>query len=385
MIGIEQRYPSVVDVISTLQPREPVYCIYPKTLQQDVVNFVDGFPGRVMYAVKANPAPPVINQVMRAGVTDFDTASVVEMQDVHALDENAKCYFMAPVRLRGAVETAYREHGVRHYVVDHSDELRRVMDELPARDNVEIFVRMVTDNPDATYNLSEKFGATADDTARILREVADAGMQPALAFNTGSLVRQPDAYVAALEKSAAVLEQAGIAIKHLDVGGGFPCDYPDMNSAPLQQFFDAIRSTKSRLAALRDIELLAEPGRALIARGMSLLVSVLHRNGDRLYLNDGIWGSMIEPVLSAGKLRYPARVYRNGTELGGGDSDFSVFGPTCDSMDRLPAPLPLPSGIAAGDWIEFSSIGAYSLSNRTHFNGFYPDAFVEIDGAAPLA
>jgi ornithine decarboxylase len=374
------QFPSVTDVITNLKPREPVYCIYPHLLRRDVQQFIRGFPGRVMYAVKANPDPRIVQHVLAAGITDVDAASVEEMELVHGIDVSATCYFMAPVRLRGAVRAAYTVHGVRNFVVDHADELHRVVAELPGN-GIVIFVRMATNNPDATYNLSEKFGASHADTVALLREVADIGMQPALAFNTGSLVRRPAAFVAALEQSQAVLEEAGVAIRQLDVGGGFPSDYPGMKSEPWQAFFDAIDSTRQRLPLLRDLELHAEPGRALIANGMSLLVQVLHRAGTRLYLNDGIWGSMIEPVLSKGELRYPSRVFRDTMPVTGDDIDYEVFGPTCDSMDRLPAPLPLPNDIAAGDYIEFGTMGAYSLSNRTHFNGFFPNNFVELTGA----
>ncbi|MCB1844542.1 MAG: hypothetical protein KDI09_16395, partial [Halioglobus sp.] len=266
------------------------------------------------------------------------------------------------------------------FVVDHRDELRRVAAELPQRD-VTVFVRMASHNPDATYNLSEKFGASHDDTVALLREVANLGMEPALAFNTGSLVRRPDAFVNALRQCQQVLEVAQVPVRQVDVGGGFPSDYPGMKSEPWQAFFNAISATRQALPLLHNVELHAEPGRALIANGMSLLTQVLHRAGDRLFINDGIWGSMVEPMLSKGELRYPSRVYRNTTLLESDDRSFEVFGPTCDSMDRLPAPLPLPGDIAAGDWIEFGTMGAYSLSNRTHFNGFFPDNFVEIAGA----
>lgn len=380
MLQPTMSFNTITDVIRDLNPRDPVYCVYPQQLRADVQRFVSGFPGRVMYAVKANPAPEIVRQVLAAGITDVDAASVQEMELVHGIDPSVTCYFMAPVRLRGAVREAYAVHGVRHFVVDHRDELQRVARELPTNDVV-IFVRMATHNPDATYNLSEKFGASFDDTVSLLREVVEIGMQPALAFNTGSLVRRPDAFVSALERSDDVLQKANVPVRMLDVGGGFPSDYPGMPSAPWEKFFEAIAQCRDRLPALCDLALLAEPGRALIANGMSLLTQVLHRNGDRLYLNDGVWGSMIEPVLSKGELRYPMRAYRGTEPLSGEETDFEVFGPTCDSMDRLPAPLPLPLSLQAGDWVEFGTMGAYSLSNRTHFNGFFPDTCVEITGA----
>jgi len=381
-----RQYAEIRDVITDLNPGEPVYCIYPRLLHNDVKQFIGGFPGRVMYAVKANPDPRIVEQVLAAGIRDVDAASIEEMELVHAIDPSIRCYFMAPVRLRGAVERAYTAHNVRDFVVDHRDELLRVAAELPQRD-VTVFVRMATDNPDATYNLSEKFGANHADTVALLREVASLGFEPALAFNTGSLVRRPDAYVDALKHCQDVLQEAGVAVRQVDVGGGFPSDYPGMKSEPWDSFFKAIDETRQSLPLLRNVELHAEPGRALIAKGMSLLTQVLHRTGDRLFINDGVWGSMVEPMLSKGELRYPSRAFRGTTPVTGEDQNYEVFGPTCDSMDRLPAPLPLPCDLAAGDWIEFGTMGAYSLSNRTHFNGVFPDNFVEIvgDNSAPPA
>lgn len=383
MLQQARQFDAVTDLIAGLDPTEPVYCIYPERLRRDVRSFTEGFPGRVMYAVKANPDPHIVGHVLAAGIRDVDAASVEEMQLVRDVDATAgtdtRCWFMAPVRKRGAARAAYEHFGVRHFVVDHADELDRIAAETGAQDIV-IFVRMAANNPDATYNLSEKFGAGTNACVRLLRTVRSRGMEPALAFNTGSLVRRPAAFVDALQRCDEVLDAADVAVRYVDVGGGFPSDYPGMRSEPLSAFFEAIDATRRELPRLSDVELLAEPGRALIAGGMSLLTQVLHRDADRLYLTDGIWGSLIEPVLSKGELRYPSRVYRGTTPLIGDDAMFEVFGPTCDSLDRLPAPLPLPAAIRTGDWIEFGTAGAYSVSNRTRFNGFYPDTFVEIRG-----
>ncbi|MDZ7644606.1 MAG: hypothetical protein U5K76_10540 [Woeseiaceae bacterium] len=266
MLQPTMAFGSITDVIAELNPRDPVYCIYPQVLRRDVRRFLDGFPGRTLYALKANPEPRVVQHVLAAGVEHFDAASVEEMELVHGIDAAACCYFMAPVRMRGAVRTAFTNHGVRHFVVDHIDELKRVVDELPSNDAV-IFVRMAALNPDATYNLSEKFGATPARAVELLHEIQDIGMEPALAFNTGSLVRRPAAFVNALERCQDVLGQANVDIRLLDIGGGFPSNYPGMTSEPLTAFFDAIDETRRRLPLLADLELLAEPGRALIAGG----------------------------------------------------------------------------------------------------------------------
>jgi ornithine decarboxylase len=366
-------------MVAALEPVEPVYCIYPQVLRRLAQRFLQGFPGRVLYAVKANPERRVVEHLFAAGVHHFDTASVGEMESVHAVAPDAVCYFMAPVRFPGAMREAFDVHGVRDCVIDHADELARVTREAPARE-LTIFVRMAAHDPAALYHLSEKFGAPEDRVVPLLAAVAKSGARPALAFNVGSLVRRPEAYARAIERAAALLKRSGVEIEWLDVGGGFPRPYPEPVCDPSEHFLAAIAGARSLLPA--GVRLIAEPGRALVADGVSLMTRVLHRDADRVYLNDGVWGSLIEPWLARGQFRFPTRVLRAGQIVREPECRFTVFGPTCDSLDRLPAPLPLPASIQTGDWIEFGLIGAYSLSNRTEFNGIYPDRFVEIDAPA---
>ena len=165
---------------------------------------------------------------------------------------------------------------------------------------------------------------------------------------------------------------------HIDVGGGFPRSYPGFEVPPLIEFFDAIRDEAPSLPLRDDGELLAEPGRALAAPGLSVIVKVLLKKPDRLYINDGMYGSFWE-LRFKGHKRYPFRVYRDGEILLGKTRVYRVFGPTCDSSDVLPEPLEMPADIRVGDYIEFGSIGAYSISGRTNFNGFDAGATFVID------
>lgn len=370
---------SSAEMVGALEPVEPVYCIYPRVLRRLAERFLAGFPGRVLYAVKANPEPRILATLGSAGVQHFDVASVGEMRSVHDVSPQATCYFMAPVKFPGAMREAFDEHGVRHCVIDHLDELERVTREVPAQE-LTIFVRMAAHDPAALYHLSEKFGAPEQRVAPLLAAVARSGARPALAFNVGSLVRRPEAYVHAIERAAAVLKRSGVEVEWLDVGGGFPRCYPEPLSDPVEDFFPAIAAARSMLPAT--VQLMAEPGRALVADGVSLVTRVLHRDEDRLYLNDGVWGSLVEPLQAKGQFRFPTRVLRGAQVLDDAAGSFVIFGPTCDSLDRLPAPIPLPVSVRAGDWIEFGMIGAYSLSNRTAFNGIYPDRFVQIDASS---
>lgn len=374
--GGEGRFETVADMLAAWRPVEPVYCIYPAVLRREARRFVEGFPGTVLYAVKANPAAVVLQELAAGGIADFDTASVPEMESVRRTVASGRCHFMAPVKLPGAALTAYRDYGVRSFVVDHHNELDRLLQELPDKD-VEIFVRLAAHDDDAVYDLSTKFGASPEDAATLLAGVVEAGATASLAFNVGSLVLRPGAYTRALEQCRRLLDRTRVPVARVDVGGGFPAWYPDVTASPMQEFF----STIAEFASAGGMQLLAEPGRALVAEGMSLVAQVLLRKEDRLYLNDGVWGSFIEPVISKGLVRYPTRCYRGAEQITAGNTrEFTIFGPTCDSLDVLPRPFPLPADIQRGDWIEFGNMGAYSLTNRTGFNGFYPDKFACIEG-----
>ncbi|MCJ7557829.1 MAG: type III PLP-dependent enzyme [Gammaproteobacteria bacterium] len=381
---IEHDFANVPDMLQALQPVEPVYCVYPHVLSRVTREFLQGFPGTVMYAVKANPAPMVLQGLIAGGLREFDTASVPEMELVHEVMPGAICHFMAPVKLPGAAARAYTHHSVRSFVVDHESELERLLDELPGRD-VDIFVRLAAHDSDATYDLSTKFGAYPDHVVALLRQVQESGARAALSFNVGSLVLRPGAYLRALEQCQQILKRSAVPVRKLDVGGGFPAWYPDVAARPVQEFFSAIGRFAREIADTGTLELLAEPGRALVAEGMSVVTRVLLRKDDRLYMNDGVWGSFIEPVISKGLVRYPTRVFRKGSLLETqGSREFTLFGPTCDSLDVLPRPFYLPANIQRDDWIEFGNMGAYSLTNRTGFNGFYPNTFARLDGADAL-
>lgn len=374
------------DVVAQLRPTEPVYCLYPDRLHAIAKRFVEGFPGRTMYAVKANPFPALIDTLWDAGIRCFDTASLAEIQMVHERHPDADLFYMAPVRIRGASEVAYAKHAVRRFVVDHPSELERII-AATKPDDTTIFVRVAAENPDAIYEFASKFGATPDDTVAMIDQVAAAGFEPGLAFNTGSMVMDPKAYELGLEICRDILSRTQASIRHLDIGGGFPWIYPDIPAPAVEAYFERVRTIRETLPLAEDATLYCEPGRALCAEGMSLIVQVLMRKDDRLYLNDGIYGiygSLSETVLSKGDVWYPTKVIRpDGNAPIGDDQAFTIFGPTCDSLDKLPTAVPLPSDIAEGDWIEIGTMGAYSNSSRTAFNGFFPDTLVEITAGSP--
>ena len=372
-------YNNVFEMLTELKPIDPVYCVYPHVYRETAEEFLNGFPGRVLYAIKANNDPKVLRALFDGGISHVDCASLQEIKEAKAVNEDAVCYFMNPVRLRGAARSAQQDYGVRHFVIDHASGLDLLLAEIDPNSSV-IFVRLAVHHESAMVDLSSKYGATSDETLALLQAVADCGAEPALAFNVGSHVMSPDAYVHAIKTAIEVLERLPFKLRLIDIGGGYAKSYPGFKAPPISDYLDAI--VKAAKFSLADNgELMAEPGRALAAPGLSAVVEVLLRKDDKLYINDGLYGAFWELRYDAHD-RYASRAIRNGAALDGKTQPFQLLGPTCDSDDKLSAMIDLPADITVGDYIEFGAIGAYSLSGRSDFNGFYSDAVVNITDEA---
>lgn len=372
------RFASVESLVEREKPVEPVYVLFPEKFRVAARRFLDRFPGDTLYAVKANPAPQVLDLVYASGIRHFDTASLREIELVSGRYPDAQCHFMAPVRLPGSARIAYERHGVRDFVVDCDMELDKLLEETKGGEACRIFVRLATPLGGAVLELSSKFGTTPEDGARLLGRVAQAGAAPALTFHVGSQCLSPFSYAQAIEIARRTAALSGIEIAALDIGGGFPGPYPGQDVPPYHWYFDTIREALATMPGFEKLALLCEPGRALIAEGVSLVAQVVLRKADKLYINDGIYGSFDELTLPGWTTDYHTRVFASDAKgrIAGKSATlaaFRVYGPTCDTLDVLPRPLMLPETIASGDFIAFESIGAYSYAVRTSFNGFLPD------------
>ena len=367
-------------VAEALTPSYPVYCLAPKALERSARRFLEDFPGRVLYAVKCNPHPRVLKALYDAGIHHFDTASLPEIAQVREAFRDASAYFMHPVKSRAVISMAYRAYGVKCFVVDHPAELAKVLD-ATGGEGVSIVVRLKTPKVEALYNLSAKFGAEPDLAAELLRQVHDESLRPGLAFHVGSQCLQPQAYTQALAITGEVIEKSGVDLHILDVGGGFPIAYPGQNAPVLDEYVAAIKKGIAGLGLRNDCVLMCEPGRAIVANGCSLLVQVQLRKEDEIYINDGIYGSLSE--MAVAKMQLPVRLIRLDGEPSSEMKDYTVYGPTCDSVDVLPSPFRLPTDVRENDWIEIGQVGAYSNANATRFNGFFADTFVEVENGFP--
>jgi ornithine decarboxylase len=375
------QFSDVAAVARALRPSYPVYCLRPEVLAASARRFLSLFPGTVLYAVKCNPHPLVLQALYKGGIRHFDTASLTEIAQISDGFSDAHTYFMHPVKTRAVIKSAYKVYGVRHFVIDHQDELNKIVDEVGAAGNT-LIVRVNTPPADdALYHLAAKFGAEPGEAADLMQAAAGQGCSVGLAFHVGSQCRSPEAYGTALKIVGEVIAKAGIEPVCIDVGGGFPAAYGDRPVPAMDSYMAAIREGLKNLKLSATVEIFSEPGRALVAHGCSLLTQVQLRKGDRLYINDGIYGSLSE--MNTVAIRLPARLIRLDAPVAEATGEFVLNGPTCDSLDVLPGTFTLPADVREGDWIEIDQVGAYSNALATRFNGFYPETFVQVFDTPP--
>ncbi|MEX0954015.1 MAG: alanine racemase [Rhizobiaceae bacterium] len=384
-----QKFENAREAALELRPDDPVYCFRPEVLKADARRFMALFPGKTAYAVKTNGEELVLKTLAEAGVKAFDVASPAEFAAVRAVAPDAEMLYMHPVKAQSDIRLALEQYGIRVIAVDHEDEITKLTRVVRALDidpgTMTVFVRIQTKGS-AAYELSKKFGAGPAAAVELADRLARTGYKVGICFHVGSQINDPETYERALASADWVRNRANAEISTLDVGGGFPAEYghdPNKREPVLPSQDELMAQLRDDIAewGFDDLPLVAEPGRVIVARAFSLIVRVLLRKGRRLYINDGIWASLSDSW--TGKITLPARFIpdpairsRNGD--GENIVPFKVMGATCDSVDILSRPFWLPETIDTGDWIEIGHIGAYSLSLRTRFNGFYPDTFVEV-------
>jgi ornithine decarboxylase len=377
------RFATALKAIESLKPGEPLYLVHPGKFAEAARTFLTGFPGDVLYALKANPHPVAVRNLWDGGIRHFDTASLGEIEIVKNIYPDAICHFMAPVRLPGQAKAAFEKYGVTDFVVDSPSELDKLLGEIASPDKLRIFVRLVAQLGGALLEMSSKFGCRPEEAAKLLKRVRTAGAQPCLTFHVGSQCLSPFSYAQAIEIAQRTINQSGVAITALDIGGGFPTSYAGQEAPPYHWYFDMIKEALANLN-MPDLRVMCEPGRALVAQGISLVTQVMMRRGDRLYINDGIYGSFDEQRFVSFDEDYPPTgiaidAKGKAKVMSGEKRPFRIYGPTCDSADKLPRPQMLPQSIDKGDFVLFDAMGAYTVSSRSSFNGFYPDSWALLE------
>lgn len=363
-------------LLEELEPTEPVFCFLPNELRAAAQRFAV-FPGRVLYAVKCNPHPFVLETLYREGITDFDVASLDEIRLIGGLfEKSAGQFFNNPAKTRPSIRIGSIEHGIRFYTADCTEEVEKILEEASLDDDLIIAVRLATAAKDARYTLTTKFGAAPDQAVRILQLVKARGVRAGVSFHVGSQCLNPRSFTAAMALTGKVVDRAGVSLSVLNVGGGFPAPYPGDRIPDLSSYFAHVIRGRRDLGLEPGCMLLCEPGRSLVATAGRVIVQVVVRRERSIFLNDGVFGTLQELVSPLE--RRPTRVLHAAGPRTGRLTEFKIFGPTCDSNDVLGAPFLLPDDTREGDWIEIDMMGAYSLSMRTRFNGFHTDRVVAI-------
>jgi ornithine decarboxylase len=361
------KHHSALGLATALRPVQPVTLIRPHAAERAARFFVEKFPGRSLYAVKANPSPDLLQILWDSGITHYDVASITEVRMVAKTLPDAELCFMHPVKAEEAIREAYFTHGVKTFSLDSIEELEKIMRATRHASDLTLAVRLRVSSDHSKLSLAAKFGAAPSEVSELLMATRQAADTLGICFHVGSQAMTPRAYTEAMEQVRAAIVAAAVTVDLVDVGGGFPSVYPGMEPPALEAYFTAIHAAFEDLPISYSAELWCEPGRALCAEYASLLVRVERRRSDELYINDGAYGALFDAAHVG--WRFPVKLIRE-DESDTRDMAFSFYGPTCDDLDHMTGPFMLPADTRAGDYIEIGMLGAYGCAMRTAFNGF---------------
>mgnify|MGYP003304743398 FL=1 len=372
-----QKFSDVNDLVNTLKPEEPVYCIRPNSIKKSVEFFKNKFPGKVLYAVKTNPDEKVLKIINDSGIQNFDVASINEVKLVRKINTKAKVYFMHTVKSRESIKEAYTKYNVKDFALDTKDELLKILDETNNAKDLNLYVRVSISNEHAEIDLSRKFGATSSEALGLLRLCKAHAKRVGLSFHVGSQCMHKISFAKGINEIGKIIKKTKIVPDVINVGGGFPAMYPDLIPEPLDNYLDVIKESLKNLKLEKTPEIFCEPGRAIVAEAGSTIVKVLLKKKNKLYINDGTYGSLFDAGVPNFVL--PAKMITNGRVVSKKKTAFNFYGPTCDSLDYMKGPFLLPNNIKEGDYIELGQLGAYGTTFRTKFNGFFSDANYQLN------
>ena len=334
------------------------------------------------YAVKANPDPAILRTLYEAGAS-FDVASMPEFEMVH---ENIKglppekrqdfiwdkIIYANPIKANETLRDLDPYKPLVTY--DNFAEVEKIRRYAP---HAGLALRLSVPNTGAMVDLSSKFGAASGEAVALIEAAHQAGLVvEGISFHVGSQTTNFENYVQAINLAASVFREAaqcGFKLKLLDIGGGFPAPY----NSQVQSFETLARRINPELDRLfpRDIEILAEPGRFLVATAGTAIAKVIGKaRRDRkmcYYVDDGVYHTYSGIIFD--HCQYHVEALKKGPmEL------CSVFGPTCDALDTISLAEILPE-LELGDYVYSRNIGAYSRASSTWFNGFPPAKVVHIN------
>ena len=372
-----QKFKSVDELVNQLKPTEPVYCIRRNSIRLASKFFQNKFPGKILYAVKTNPHPVVLQTLLDSGIKHYDVASIKEIETIKNLNPEVECSYMHTVKSREDIKEAYFKYNIKTFALDTKDELIKIIESTNNAKDLRLFVRVSVSNEHAEIDLSKKFGAITSEAAGLLRLGKQYAYKLGLSFHVGSQCMHPISYAKGISEIGNIIKRTKIVPDIINVGGGFPTIYPDLVPQSMQSYFDEISKGLKNLKLQKLPEIICEPGRSLVAESGSTIVRVNLRKKQKLYINDGTYGTLFDA--GTPNIVYPSRVIKNGRVISKKLTSFDFYGPTCDSMDYMKGPFILPNNIKENDYIELGQLGAYGLTFRTQFNGFYSDQIFEVE------
>ena len=361
----------------------PLFVVDHAVLRKNFAQFRKHLP-RVQpyYAVKANPAPEIVRTLYKVGAS-FDVASMPEFDIVHENIKDLpakqrqdyiwdKIIYANPIK---AVQTLRELDQYKPLVTfDNEEEIRKIKKHAP---HAGLALRIRVPNTGAMVELSSKFGAMPGEAVDLMLKARGAGLGvEGISFHVGSQCTNFENFVQALNLASGIFKEAesrGLKLKLLDIGGGFPAPY-DAQVKPFKELAGLLNSELDRLFP-RPTEILAEPGRFMVATAATLVASIVGKatRDGRLcyYIDDGVYHTYSGVIFD--HCKYPVKAFKKGaTQI------CAVFGPTCDALDTISLSEELPANLELGDLVYSPNIGAYSQASSTWFNGFPPAKVVHI-------
>ena len=374
-----QKFKSVEELVNQLRPKKPVYCIRKESIKLASKYFQKNFPGKILYALKTNPHPVVLKAILESGINSFDVASIKEIETIRKISQNADCSYMHTVKSRESIKDAYYKYNVKTFSLDTKDELIKILESTNHAKDLSLFVRVSVSNEHAEIDLSKKFGAISNEAVGLLRLTKQYAKKIGLSFHVGSQCMHPISYAKGINEIGNIIKKTKIIPDTINVGGGFPTIYPDLIPQSLDEYFNEIKKSLSNLKLEKLPEIICEPGRALVAESGSTIVKVNLRKKQKLYINDGTYGTLFDA--GTPNIVYPTKMIKENSNkiISKKLTAFDFFGPTCDSMDYMKGPFLLPNNIKENDYIELGQLGAYGLTFRTQFNGYYSNEIYEVE------
>ena len=372
-----KKFKTVDELINVIKPSDPVYCIRKNSIKKSTKVFLQNFPGKILYAVKTNPHPFIIKTLIESGIKNFDVASIKEIEMIKKINKDLECSYMHTIKSRESIRDAYFKYNVKSFSLDTKEELIKIIESTEQAKDLELYVRVAVSNEHAEIDLSKKFGALSSEAIGLLRLTKQYAKKIGLSFHVGSQCMHPISYAKGISEIGNIIKKTKIIPDVINIGGGFPTIYPDLIPPSLDSYFNEIKTALEKLKLNKMPEIICEPGRALVAESGSTIVKVNLRKKQKLYINDGTYGTLFDGGVP--NIVYPSKIITNGRMISKKMTAFDFYGPTCDSLDYMKGPFILPNNIKENDYIELGQLGAYGLTFRTQFNGFYSNEIYEVE------